>query len=238
MKIIAIGDIHGRDNWRKIVELEQDSDVIIFLGDYVDSFDVDPLKQLHNLRDIIEFAVKSTHLEVVLLIGNHDYHYMDNLIYYERYSGFQPRMAPSFAYEYREYSSLFRLAYKDEWNNIYTHAGITKTWLDKVQIGSTDPKAVVDSINSLFKNKPNLFAFNQLDSSGYGNSVLQSPIWVRPESLYKDAFPNFQIVGHTEVAEPPNMTTALRKGFTVIDCLERGYYLTNINGNFTIKKLE
>ena len=39
MKYILIGDIHGRTQWKKIVEKEKDADKFIFLGDYFDPYD-------------------------------------------------------------------------------------------------------------------------------------------------------------------------------------------------------
>lgn len=39
MKIRVIGDLHGRDWWKRKVETG-DSDLNIFLGDYVDSYTV------------------------------------------------------------------------------------------------------------------------------------------------------------------------------------------------------
>ena len=38
MKLVAIGDIHGRDIWKQIVETEQPN-TVVFVGDYFDSFD-------------------------------------------------------------------------------------------------------------------------------------------------------------------------------------------------------
>jgi len=39
MKTIFIGDIHGQDTWKKIVESEN-PDRVVFIGDYFDSFDI------------------------------------------------------------------------------------------------------------------------------------------------------------------------------------------------------
>lgn len=39
MKIVAIGDIHGRDIWEDIVKKEHDADKIVFVGDYFDTRD-------------------------------------------------------------------------------------------------------------------------------------------------------------------------------------------------------
>jgi metallophosphoesterase superfamily enzyme len=74
MKTVLIGDIHGHDSWKQIIEQEQDADRIIFVGDYFDSFTIPGLIQCENFQDIIEFK-KTSDKEVVLLVGNHDYNY-------------------------------------------------------------------------------------------------------------------------------------------------------------------
>jgi len=74
MKTVFIGDIHGRSIWKQIVEQEK-PDRVIFVGDYFDSFDIPGIDQIHNFKEIIHFK-KTSGIEVVLLVGNHDYHYM------------------------------------------------------------------------------------------------------------------------------------------------------------------
>ena len=54
-KNIYIGDIHGRDIWKEIVEQHKDADNIVFIADYFDSFDIPGTVQLRNARDIVEF---------------------------------------------------------------------------------------------------------------------------------------------------------------------------------------
>ena len=59
MKYIFIGDIHGRTNWKQIVEKEKDADKFIFFGDYFDPYDwtltLDDL--VNNFRDILDFKI-------------------------------------------------------------------------------------------------------------------------------------------------------------------------------------
>lgn len=54
MKTIVLGDIHGRRVWMDVVNT-QTFDKVVFLGDYVDSFDVSGKDQLENLMDIVAF---------------------------------------------------------------------------------------------------------------------------------------------------------------------------------------
>jgi predicted MPP superfamily phosphohydrolase len=93
MKLVAIGDIHGHDSWKQIVDKEHDADQFVFVGDYFDSFTVKGLDQINNFLDIIEFK-KQSKVPVVMLIGNHDYHYYPG-IEDSGTSGYQTLMAPS-----------------------------------------------------------------------------------------------------------------------------------------------
>ena len=68
MRICAIGDIHGRNDWEKVDPNKYDK--IIFVGDYVDSFDIPTGEILKNLENIIAFK-KEYYDKVILLLGNH-----------------------------------------------------------------------------------------------------------------------------------------------------------------------
>lgn len=73
--IIVIPDIHGRQFWRRAVELYPDADTI-FLGDYHDPYPAEGItneESLANLRELFDY-VKS-HDNVHLLMGNHDLNY-------------------------------------------------------------------------------------------------------------------------------------------------------------------
>ena len=76
-----IGDPHGRDVWKKLV---REDAINIFLGDYLDPYPSDNLQagvdDWGNLQEILKY--KQTHANTVLLLGNHDLHY----IWHEHYS--------------------------------------------------------------------------------------------------------------------------------------------------------
>lgn len=80
-KIIIVPDVHGRTFWRLAKEKINEVDQVVFLGDYLDPYPVEgisPKKAIEELKKIIDF--KKEFLEkVILLIGNHDYHYMNLL---------------------------------------------------------------------------------------------------------------------------------------------------------------
>ena len=157
MKIIALGDTHGRNDWKKVVE-ENDFDKIIFIGDYFDSHEeVNPLVQKSNFREIISYKKKNKE-KVVLLFGNHDFHYLRGIT--QTYSGFQIE-------HYHDIQELLENALKENllqmsfsFNNyLFTHAGVTKTWLNNHGYNEKDNGDVNDFLNTLFENKPLSFGF-------------------------------------------------------------------------------
>ena len=93
MKTVIIADVHGRDLWKQIVAQESDANRFVFLGDYFDSFDIPGLIQMHNFKEIIEFK-ETSGKEVIMLVGNHDYHYFPE-INDTSTSGYQYRLAPA-----------------------------------------------------------------------------------------------------------------------------------------------
>ncbi len=195
MKIIAIGDIHGRKDWKQIVE-NIDYDKVIFIGDYFDTFEpISAKEQILNFENLIDFKLANKS-SVVLLTGNHDYHYLKNVN--EKYSGFQELFKIDIQESLHKAldADLLQMCFIHQ-NYIFSHAGITKTWLKNVDY---DAQIALELfINDLFKYKPLSFKFTSgKNRSSYGDDICQSPIWVRPQSLYDDGLPNVvQIVGHT-----------------------------------------
>lgn len=190
MKLIAIGDIHGRDIWKEIVN--QEFDKCVFIGDYFDSFDIPGDVQLNNFLDIIEFK-KNNVDKVVLLIGNHDFHYLD---FNEHYSGFQTGYQFQIKELLNKNLDYLQMAYQYD-KYLFTHAGISIQWLkNNGWIGEN----YVNYVNDLWKYKPNSFKF--VGYSPYGDDKNASPIWIRPNSLRSANYDslrieNIQIVGHT-----------------------------------------
>lgn len=190
MKILALGDTHGRDIWKEIVANET-FDKVIFIGDYFDSWGLKFENQYQNFLDILEYKKQNID-KVVLLVGNHDYHYMDGV--YETYSGYQTKYRNVIQELLEETldKGLMQMCTIDD-RVIYTHAGVTKTWCELKHIDITNLEG---SINKCFMFTPQEFRFN--GSDGSGDDITQSPIWVRPRSLVMDAVEGFdQVVGHT-----------------------------------------
>lgn len=205
MKIVAIGDIHGKDIWKKIIEKEKDADKIIFLGDYLDSSDIGVKKQVKNFIDLLDFK-KENPEKVTLLFGNHDFHYLPMAFSrQETYSGFRNTLYKSINVRMNTsvINNTLQMCYRHE-NILFSHAGITKTWCEDSNI---DLENIEHSINSLFKKDIHPFKFHNFNPNGksmsisdpYGDNVYQSPTWVRPVSLLRDKLDGYiQVVGHTK----------------------------------------
>ncbi len=198
MRILVIGDLHGHSSWKSIVENET-FDKVIFLGDYLDSFTLIPEVIEDNLKDLIEYK-KSNMDKCILLYGNHDHSYYHG----ERCSGYnwhgRKLYEPLLEKMFNE--NLIQLIHVED-DIIYSHAGVSKYWLKEVA-GLDKPEDItfegLEGTNVGF----DLLNWNCLTGyNGYGDTISQSPLWIRPNSLLKDKLENYrQIVGHTSMTEP------------------------------------
>ena len=231
MKIVALGDTHGRDIWKTIVKIENDFDKFVFIGDYFDTRDdINASIQIQNFKEILEFK-KENPDKVVLLIGNHDFHYLKGCG--ETYSGYQQYAAmdinevlqPALTSEHLQICYVYD-------DLIFSHAGLTNTWCETNEI---DLYNIENSVNTTFMKKMEAFRFEygeNLDRSG--NDVTQSPIWVRIPSLLKDMVKGFTyIIGHTTIKE-----LHMANNIIAIDCLGTSKeYLVIKDGEAFAKKI-
>ena len=259
MKLVAIGDIHGRDYWKQIVDQEQEADMFVFVGDYFDSFTIKGPEQINNFLDIIEFK-KQSKVPVILLIGNHDYHYYPG-IEDNGTSGYQTLMAPSIKHVVDDNKQHLQVAYQVG-EFVFTHAGLSSEWLDDRVVGwSVD--SLDATVNDLFRFQPQKLAYRpykQVGSTvygvgGYGSETFQGPLWIRPKALMaankstqdgkltnKETLKNhiIQVVGHTpqDTIDIEGKSTGGRYYF--IDTLEYGQnqYLVVKNGVVSLGELK
>lgn len=220
MKIIALGDTHGRVKWKEIIDKHKDADKIVFIGDYFDTRTggVSGGRQITIFNEIT--ALKEADPDkYVLLFGNHDFHYLRGIG--ETYSGYQAGLAIDIGEAIHEAlrKGLLQMCYKHD-KFFFSHAGITKTWCEDI-LGTRTPNlnTLEQSVNDMFKYQPHHFKFRIGDNfDETGDDVTQSPIWVRPMSLAKDMVDDITcIVGHTQVRQ-----LGLNEEFPrliLIDCL-------------------
>jgi hypothetical protein len=241
MKTVIIGDIHGRSVWKLIVETEK-PDRVIFIGDYFDSFDIPGIEQIHNFKEIIDYK-ESSQCEVIMLIGNHDHHYFPE-IGNTGTSGYQTTLAPSINQVIDENRNHLQMAYQmDEF--LFTHAGVSSKFMDSVfGIDGWKVENIVTDLNELFKYKPKTFEFasniTMRKMSQYidptGDDIEQSPIWIRPRSLFKVNHDTLrkqviQVFGHTQIKEIDTKGLSTGERYYLIDCLGTSGQYMIINDN-------
>lgn len=213
-KYNIIGDIHGRDCWKDLVDPDR---INIFLGDYMDPYDDYSYKELkNNFLDIMSFA--KTHPETILLLGNHDLHY----IHEKDNSRMDMKHKRDILDLFLDNIHLFHgVAYAIGDDILVSHAGFTCEWM--MNVGYTGDGSLLsyeqytnmllwkgyheeDDGKRWFDPKdPGLkeFTFQAYAkfSDYFGTSPGQSPVWIRPTTLeyWSIDINKDQIVGHTQV---------------------------------------
>lgn len=221
-KRIIIGDVHGRVGLVKMILEKENPDEVIILGDYFDSFDIyyeDIAAGMQKLVSIRDKYVQDGK-QFTMLIGNHDYHYFSTC--HESYSGYNAKFYVINNNILKQLISEKKLqyVYYDNVNKtVYSHAGITNTWLSHNYVD-------FEFINEVNEQK---FRFTYMGGGDcYGDTPYSSPIWVRPTSLDSDMYKDkdgeiwTQIVGHTESRSP--IINPSGKLY-IIDCLGFNWYM-------------
>lgn len=240
MKTISIGDLHGKDCWKKINVKFYDK--IIFLGDYTDAWPDDKTDKeiLENLADLIQFK-KDNPLKVILLLGNHDIQY----IFLGKYScsGFRKSMAPSLKFLFEDNIDLFQYAFQIK-NYLWTHAGISKKWW--LNYGKpfatndfTDYADAIECLVNVNQYREDLFEVGSIRggySGNYGGILWADKTEIRANYPFDENI--HQIVGHTPNKKIETINKFQDKVFqnasvTFTDCLDtllntNNFYILNI----------
>ena len=214
-----IGDIHGRTNWKELV----DEDCInIFVGDYFDPYTEILFEDLErNFLEIIDLKKRMPD-NVVLLYGNHDYEYLPGIFERSnRYDAFNARKIMALLTENE--AQFYGVAYAIGNTCLVTHAGVTKPWVMNhlPEAARLLPRKMEEAINTLWINDKKAFGFDgNADPFDYhGESKGHSPLWVRPRSffennIYKNRKNVVQVVGHSKVR-----AVAQEGNIIFVDCL-------------------
>ena len=218
-KILIIPDVHGRSFWKEALN-SGCYDKVIFLGDYVDPYEIegiDPFEALSNFKDIL--SLKNVNQDrVVLLLGNHDLCY---------FSDHYRELAESDRYDYEYAEELkrlfcswrhcFSLAHEELIGNthyLFSHAGVTWPWLKQNVniICNTD----VHHLNQLIETHEGIETLAQVGSARGGDYLSGSIVWADiAELAISDPLPNtYQIVGHSMQSDGPVITDK----FACLDC--------------------
>ena len=163
MKILALGDLHGRpyDRYFKYKNIDK-YDKIVYLGDYVDSFYKSDQDIIENLTKL--FLFKRNNMEKVeLLLGNHDFQYLKEFKY-RQCSGYRSSYSATITELLDLNKDCLKIAYQYE-NILFTHAGLTKTFFnklksemsDKVNFKQSKNNNYANILNNCYKANPNVF---------------------------------------------------------------------------------
>ena len=233
MPIFVIPDLHGRTCWQEpaqhFLDTHGPNDQVVFLGDYVDSFEVSNEQQLSNFADIIAFKQADPE-RVVLLLGNHCFQYL--YLNTVKLFGFNEDLYPSLHVYYKLHSHLFQVAHQVG-NTLFVHAGISQEWLTHHEPeisqrrhrleAAAKPAQLADVLNSLLRSSGGPLLLWELTEEHGGSAPFDGPVWIRPDALRANLPPNLtQVVGHThfpEITTFRDETTGARVIFT--DCLSK-----------------
>lgn len=205
MKTIVLGDIHGRICWYDIIEKEN-PDRIIFLGDYVSTHDknISIEQQCSNLEDILNFK-EGFGENCILLRGNHD---MQHLAYsWAECSGYFPHVAQWMVGIKDRFLRLTQWVYIQD-DLVFSHAGITDQFWEYLNLGEPTKDNIL-KINELEPSPLFGFTSNRFGDY-YGDSPTQPLTWVRPITLMEHNIGWKQVVGHTRVKTPGELTQHLQ----------------------------
>lgn len=221
---IAIGDVHGRKNWKQIVD-KHPEDRIVFLGDYCDPYDqMRNYDVLNNLLDIIDLKKKRKD-DIILLLGNHDLHYIyDDFTAGTRYNYGLSELLNALFDDERE---LFQFAYQ-EGNTLYTHAGVSNLWWKKYFKGKTGDGApsVAEQLNN--PTDEQLKAMFQVGYSRGGDYDRGGIFWADIDETSNDPLSGVhQVVGHTQIMEIQTISPSTDTSITYCDCLCKNEYFTH-----------
>lgn len=154
------------------------------------------------LNDIIDFKKKNSD-KVILLLGNHDSHYMyDEIAGCSRYD---KKNCNKFSSIYKENKDLFQYAYQTG-NHLFTHAGVCNAWVDFFDATlesyglKKDYSNMADVLNEMGENRLSNKIINATGVSRGGNALAGGPTWAD----YKDTKTDYlkgmnQYVGHSMV---------------------------------------
>ena len=228
--MIIIPDVHGRIFWKDAVK---ENEKVVFLGDYVDPYPGEGISlegAIENFEEIIEYK-KSNPDNTILLLGNHDFMYLDSK--HNKISCSHDYMNEPKITKLLMTPGIFQMSYTIEISGvayIFSHAGILQDWVDKHTGVFGEHTSLVDVAklsNELYQKRDQKFIDSLLDFSFFrgGDELCGSMIWsdVREHATVEDHEEKvYQIFGHTQRQSDP-----VRNGDDYdLDC-RRCFYLTD-----------
>ena len=207
MKILAIGDVHGRMDWMKYGDISSlingtsqtpAYDKYVFLGDYVDSYELNNAHILSTLKKLVDFKDKFPD-NVVLLLGNHDVQYLMPITHKRsRCSGFNVVLYYDLYDVFTRVSSYFHVVYQVN-NYLFSHGGIHDAWLNNVlKYDESSGLTISDAVNDAFSCNDDSIYYCGYKRGGF--NIVGGPLWCDKSEIKKAPVKGYHhVVGHSKV---------------------------------------
>lgn len=238
-----IGDLHGQIGVYDIIKTKFEEgkfDKIIFMGDYVDSFNIQDEYIIELVEDLIKLKTENMD-KVFLLWGNHDvqYLYMPGF----RCSGFRISYATKLKELFKDNLELFQIAHQ-EGNILATHAGVTNMWYHLyekyIKNWANFPKTKLDPIKDIAQ-VLNMISLTHDDwilhsiGTKRGGVTTGGPLWADMSEIRKYGLISqyHHIVGHNQVERVETYDLRSDSGkmskVTFVDCLHVNIQYHKVN---------
>ena len=156
-KILILPDVHGRTFWLEACDHKDDFEKIVFLGDYVSPYpyeDISNARAIEIFNEVLDFK-KENPEKVVLLMGNHDFSYVNSNICECRTDWTNWNKLNGM---YFDNIKSFDLAWETKIGDkryFFSHSGVRKEWFnrwvkDKLFAWEGDELPPVAYFNNLF----------------------------------------------------------------------------------------
>lgn len=204
MECLVVPDVHGRVFWKDAKKAITNVDKVIFLGDYLDPYRHEGITfedAVMEFEDILAFKEDYPD-KVILLLGNHDMHYL--ITEFMNCSRLNVWRRVEIHDMFMSNIDKFQLIYETE-NYLFSHSGLYKEWMDKYQLSLDDLK----DYKTFLKNRWETLQDVSCERGGWDK--VGSCIWADiresvENELYSD---KRQIVGHTQMQENPYITSKI-----------------------------
>ena len=204
MECLVVPDVHGRAFWKDAKNAITNVDKVIFLGDYLDPYSYEGITfedSVMEFEDILAFK-EAYPDKVVLLLGNHDMHYL--ISEFMNCSRLNVWRRVEIHDMFMNNIDKFQLIYETE-NYLFSHSGLYKEWMDKYELSLDDLKDYKTFLKSRWE------TLQDVSYERGGWDKVGSCIWADiresvENELYSD---KRQIVGHTQMQEKPYITSKI-----------------------------